>query len=453
MDMYSVTNGGFDKVSFSVASRGEPGPCVVSPRSLSPTPSGWALEHSAYVRAGAPDSDDGDSVHGGSDCSQSSHRSGHGAFQLLHGFSSVLRNAYDEDVVRVMAGNTAALRVYFEKAESLAVKTLDAMVEGLKTSGVRISDDVLCLRDLSVSLNTDAIPSDRPEVFEYPSGFCYLGFSRDAYVRRHMTALREWPEILCVLNLRLDQFDLAALVNTSLVVDLVAQRVHVVQGGGVHSTLAYLVGAARSYVGSSDGGFQNDSLGQYLLTLTEVKPVSGSGVDVLMRIGGDVGLTGPQDAVVDDLISNCELVDVDRSRLWEAVQLAGNGVTEIAGRPIVTGNKVLAMLGDSLLKSALVARGMHLRIGDVQVAVSDVLSNSCLATAAKMWFVGPLLQGSVGGGRPSDYVLATAMEAIAGACYYGGGMDSVTRFLERITVFTGRAFRYPWLVPDPSGVR
>lgn len=39
--------------------------------------------------------------------------------------------------------------------------------------------------------------------------------------------------------------------------------------------------------------------------------------------------------------------------LWEALQAAGNGVTQIGERKIEDGNKKLAMLGDTILKMAL----------------------------------------------------------------------------------------------------
>ncbi|KAG4427505.1 hypothetical protein IFR05_017012 [Cadophora sp. M221] len=46
-------------------------------------------------------------------------------------------------------------------------------------------------------------------------------------------------------------------------------------------------------------------------------------------------------------------VFVDSSILLEALQAAGNGVSQIGGRKITDGNKRLAMLGDSVLQLAL----------------------------------------------------------------------------------------------------
>ena len=46
-------------------------------------------------------------------------------------------------------------------------------------------------------------------------------------------------------------------------------------------------------------------------------------------------------------------VFVDPSILSEALQAAGNGVSQVGGRKIMEGNKRLAMLGDSVLQLAL----------------------------------------------------------------------------------------------------
>ncbi len=40
--------------------------------------------------------------------------------------------------------------------------------------------------------------------------------------------------------------------------------------------------------------------------------------------------------------------------LWEALQAAGSGVTSIGGRPLMDGNKRLAILGDAVLNVALI---------------------------------------------------------------------------------------------------
>ena len=43
----------------------------------------------------------------------------------------------------------------------------------------------------------------------------------------------------------------------------------------------------------------------------------------------------------------------DRDIFWEALQAAGSGVTRIGGRPILAGNKRLAMLGDAIAQVVL----------------------------------------------------------------------------------------------------
>ena len=44
----------------------------------------------------------------------------------------------------------------------------------------------------------------------------------------------------------------------------------------------------------------------------------------------------------------------DTDLIWEALQAAGSGVLSIGGRPLMDGNKRLALLGDASLKLALV---------------------------------------------------------------------------------------------------
>lgn len=46
----------------------------------------------------------------------------------------------------------------------------------------------------------------------------------------------------------------------------------------------------------------------------------------------------------------------DPSKLWEALQAPGSPVSSINGRRITEGNKRLAMIGDSVLKLALVSK-------------------------------------------------------------------------------------------------
>ena len=43
-----------------------------------------------------------------------------------------------------------------------------------------------------------------------------------------------------------------------------------------------------------------------------------------------------------------------KSILWEALQAAGSGVTNIDGRPLTDGNKRLALLGDAIVDVALI---------------------------------------------------------------------------------------------------
>lgn len=45
----------------------------------------------------------------------------------------------------------------------------------------------------------------------------------------------------------------------------------------------------------------------------------------------------------------------DPFKLWEALQAPGSPVPSIGGRPIPEGNKRLAMIGDSVLKLAMVS--------------------------------------------------------------------------------------------------
>ncbi len=40
--------------------------------------------------------------------------------------------------------------------------------------------------------------------------------------------------------------------------------------------------------------------------------------------------------------------------LWEALQAAGSGVTSVGGRPLMDGNRRLAILGDAVLNVALI---------------------------------------------------------------------------------------------------
>ena len=44
----------------------------------------------------------------------------------------------------------------------------------------------------------------------------------------------------------------------------------------------------------------------------------------------------------------------NRSILWEALQAAGSGVTAVDGRPLMDGNKRLALLGDAIIDVALI---------------------------------------------------------------------------------------------------
>lgn len=43
----------------------------------------------------------------------------------------------------------------------------------------------------------------------------------------------------------------------------------------------------------------------------------------------------------------------DRDILWEALQAAGNGVTRSGLRPVTAGNKLLAKIGDPIIKVLL----------------------------------------------------------------------------------------------------
>ena len=54
-----------------------------------------------------------------------------------------------------------------------------------------------------------------------------------------------------------------------------------------------------------------------------------------------------------DIQRKLRYVFVDPSILSEALQAAGNGISQVGGRKIMEGNKRLAMLGDSVLQLAL----------------------------------------------------------------------------------------------------
>ena len=65
-------------------------------------------------------------------------------------------------------------------------------------------------------------------------------------------------------------------------------------------------------------------------------------------------------------------VFVDPSILSEALQAAGNGVSQVGGRKIMEGNKRLAMLGDSVLNDWFMggeSRGRFIHSGNDQANI------------------------------------------------------------------------------------
>lgn len=140
------------------------------------------------------------------------------------------------------------------------------------------------------------------------------------------------------------------------------------------------------------------------------------------------------------------------NQLWEALQAAGSPVRSIGARQIPDGNKRQAIIGDSVLKLALISRwyngtdprgkDLHLpRVGQstyalpeaIQDIVSFVGANANLDTVGRTHgldrFVvtNPASRGAVSHGT-----MATTVEAILGAAYLDGGMVAVIQTMRTL---------------------
>ncbi|MCJ1294020.1 hypothetical protein MMC34_005577 [Xylographa carneopallida] len=120
---------------------------------------------------------------------------------------------------------------------------------------------------------------------------------------------------------------------------------------------------------------------------------------------------------------------------WEALQLPGNGVSEIGSRQLPDGNKRLAILGDHALDLVLCSEWhkSEMSKGRWSKIRVDVSSNSSLHRTGVLFNIGSVLQGNPTNPQPiSNVMMATAVEAVIGAVFRDGGLTAVERVMETL---------------------
>ena len=142
----------------------------------------------------------------------------------------------------------------------------------------------------------------------------------------------------------------------------------------------------------------------------------------------------------------------DPLKLWEAVQAAGSGNISAGTRHFPDGNKRLAVLGDTILRLVLVkewydstdARGISnllpftcllsdRGIGRANEIMQRVGSNANLDRTGRLYELDDFIcRNPAQPGHISPNTMADTVEAILGAVYLDGGINSVSQVMQTL---------------------
>ncbi|KAI1356878.1 ribonuclease III domain-containing protein [Xylaria sp. FL0043] len=123
--------------------------------------------------------------------------------------------------------------------------------------------------------------------------------------------------------------------------------------------------------------------------------------------------------------------------LWEALQAPGSNVTMLSGRVLTQGNKCLAALGDAVatLIVKLDCYLLHQSIGDTAATLQRTVNNSRFASLCdKTGLTACVNSNPSQGGSVSPRTRADTLEAIIGAVYQDGGIDSARSVMQSLQV-------------------
>ncbi|KAI0432158.1 ribonuclease III domain-containing protein [Xylaria sp. FL1042] len=123
--------------------------------------------------------------------------------------------------------------------------------------------------------------------------------------------------------------------------------------------------------------------------------------------------------------------------LWEALQAPGSNVALLNGRFLTQGNKGLAALGDAVatLIVKLDCYLLNRSIGDAAATLQRTVNNSRFALLCdETGLTACVNRNPSQGGSVSPRTRADTLEAIIGAVYQDGGIDSARSVMQSLQV-------------------